>query len=74
MSSRGMVFLELWMERNLAGPGDAAELAQRCAADALKAAVSMREMEKEAGPLEAFIAAALAHPADGGDVITEADD
>ena len=62
MSTRGMVFLELWMERHLAGAKDAAEQAQRCASDALNAAVSMREMEEEVGPLETFIAAALAQP------------
>jgi len=58
MSKRGMDFLELWMERNMAGVGDA---------DALTGGISKQEIEEEAGhPIEAFIAAALAHPADGG--------
>ena len=74
MSKRGMDFLELWMTANVKAGGNAAELAGRCAADALKDGIAREQMEEEAGPLAAFIAAALAHPADGGDVIIEADD
>lgn len=62
------------MAANVKAGGNAAELAGRCAAAALKDGITREEMEEEAGPLETFIAAALAHPADGGDVITEADD
>lgn len=69
-----MDFLELWMAANVKAGRNSAELAGRCAADALKDGIAREEMEEEAEPLEGFIAEALAHMADGGDVITEDDD
>jgi hypothetical protein len=74
MSKRGTDFLELWMLANVKAGGNAANLAVRCAADALMGGLSLEEIEEEAGPLKAFIAATLAHPADGTDAITETDD
>ena len=47
MTKRGMDFLELWMERHLAGTGDAAWLARGCAADALTGGIIMEEIEED---------------------------
>lgn len=74
MSKEAMDFLELWMAANVKAGGKSAELATRCAADAMKGGLTGEEIEEEAGPIESFIAGALAHPADGGDVVTEDDD
>ena len=69
-----MDFLEFWMQAKVNAGGNAAQLARRCTADAMKGGITREQMEEEAGPLETFITGALAHPADGGGVITEADD
>ena len=50
-----------------------AELALRYAGDALMGGIRLKEIEEEAGPLESFLTATLAHPVDGGDVMTDAD-
>jgi 2-iminoacetate synthase ThiH len=48
MSKRGTDFLELWMLANVKAGGNAANLAVRCAADALMGGLSLEEIEEEA--------------------------
>ena len=63
MSRQGIEFLDQWMARNLPRPGDAFKLASLCAGAAEMAGISWSEIVDEVGPMEAFFASVLAHPA-----------
>ena len=64
MSERGTKFLQTWITRNVDSISYPAEdeipaLAAKCIADALAAAITIGEIEQDAGPLEDCILEAM---------------
>ena len=69
MTTRGVDFLELWVERNVlpraAEPDQAARLAEKLAMDAVSDGLSVSDLEIE-GDIETFIGDVIVHVGEPG--------
>jgi hypothetical protein len=67
MSARGVDFLELWIQKNVAAldPSDdplhASALANRCIADAAAEGLTLEEIKPDTGTVESHISEAMVH-------------